>query len=493
MTANLHFNDESMTGSELELRGAKLAGGLTELGLQEGDAIAVLLQNVPAYADVMMSCRIGGFYHCAINWHFRTAEIDYLLQDSSAKALIVEASLLAEAEPAIPEGMPVLVVGSANTRYPEYEHWLSNQESYNGPSRAPRGLMPYTSGTTGKPKGVVRHPLQPSHLETMKQLSEQTWGVKPGVRSLVAAPLYHSAPNSFTLQSLLYGKMLVLMQKFDPETLLQLIEKHRITTVYLVPVMYVRLLRLPEEVRQKYDISSVTFVASTGAPCPPDIKTQMISWWGDVIYETYASSETGMLTVQDPEGARTKPGSAGRPVLNAIIKIYREDGSECEVDEIGIIYGRQPAIPDFTYQNNSQARKKIGRGELVTVGDMGYLDKDGYLFVCDRMSDMVISGGVNIYPAETENVIMQLDGVVDCAVFGVPDQEFGEALLALIQLTKDSSLDTATIEKHLRGQLAGYKVPKTLKFTETLPRDDNGKVAKRKLKEQYWQNAKRKI
>lgn len=493
MTANLHFNGTTISGAELEKRGAQLAGGLSGLGLEEGDAIAVLLRNLPSYADIMMACRIGGFYHCAINWHFKSSEIDYLLKDSSAKAIIVEESLLNEAEPVIPEGMPVLVVGSRTDRFPDYDTWICKQPLYDGPARAPRGLMPYTSGTTGKPKGVVRQAMTPAHLETMKQLSEQTWGIKPGVRSLVAAPLYHSAPNSFTLQSLLYGELLVLMEKFDPESLLQLIETHKVTTVYLVPVMYVRLLRLPAEIRAKYDISSVTFVASTGAPCPPDIKSQMIDWWGDVIYETYASSETGMLTVQDPQGARAKPGSAGKPVLDAIVKVYRDDMSECEVGEVGVIYGRQPAIPDFTYQNNDQARHKISHGELVTVGDMGYLDDDGYLFVCDRVSDMVISGGVNIYPAETENVILQMEGVLDCAVFGIPDKEYGEALLALIQLKSGSSLSSNDIENHLRTQLAGYKVPKSLRFTDQLPRDDNGKVAKRKLREQYWEHAERNI
>jgi len=248
--------------------------------------------------------------------------------------------------------------------------------------------------------------------------------------------------------------------------------------------MYVRLLRLPAEVRAKYDISSVRFVASTGAPCAPDVKQAMLDWWGDVIFETYASSETGMITLQDPQSARRKPGSVGRPIGDTRIRIVSEDGRECGVGEPGVIYVRQPMVPDFTYLKNEAARAKAGLDDLATVGDIGYLDADGYLYVCDRQSDMVISGGVNIYPAEIEHVLITLPGVRDCAVFGIPDAEYGESLMAVVAVS-DPALNEAAIQAFIRSNMAGYKVPGRVELVDVLPRDDNGKVAKRRLRDSY--------
>ena len=485
MTAALIFEDVHRTGDEVARRGQQLAGGLTRLGVREGDVVAVMLRNDPACIDVIMACRTAGVYYCPINWHFKAEEAGYLLRDSGAEVLIVQPDLLSTIASAVPPGVTVLVVGGGEDEPRDYGRWLQAQPLYDGPERAPRGHMAYTSGTTGRPKGVRRLPPTTDQLALLRELSARAWGVTPGVRTLMPAPLYHSAPSSMTQQTLIQGELLVLMPRFDPEQLLALIERHRITTVYLVPIMYVRLLRLPEEVRHRYDLSSVRFVASTGAPCAPEIKRAMLDWWGDVIHETYASSETGMLTVQDPESARRKPGSVGLPVTGATISILREDGSECGIDEVGVIYGRQPAFPDFTYHNNPDARAKIAHGELATVGDMGYRDKDGYLYVCDRASDMVISGGVNIYPAEIEHVLLELPGVADSAVVGVPDEEYGESLLGLVQPAADALLDSAALRAHLSQRLANYKIPQEIRLVDTLPRDDNGKVAKRKLRDQF--------
>ncbi|NWO04769.1 MAG: AMP-binding protein [Alteromonadaceae bacterium] len=485
MTAKLIFEDTAYSGAEVQQRGLKLAGGLTSLGVNEGDVVAVMMRNHPAFIDVMMACRTIGIYHCAINWHFKAGEALHILTDSNAKALIIQAEFLSEVEAIIPDGVPILVVDSSTDTQLDYETWLDRQSPYEGPERVPRGMMPYTSGTTGNPKGVRRMPFDPSFMPLVQQIAEEAWGVKEGVRVLMPAPLYHSAPNNMTLQTLLFGESLVLTQGFEPENILHLIETHKITTVYLVPIMYVRLLRLPDEIKQRYDISSVSFVASTGAPCSPELKASMLEWWGPVIHETYASSETGMLTVQSPEGAVEKPGSVGKPVLGADIRIIDENGKECPEGEVGIIYGRQPAYPDFTYQNNQQAREEASLGDLVTVGDMGYFDEDGYLYVCDRMSDMVISGGVNIYPAEIEHAILEVDGIQDCAVIGVPDPEFGESLLGLIKFQNGTDDTTLEVRKHLEGRLAKYKIPREIIIVSNIARDENGKISKKKLKQQF--------
>ncbi|MBU2953524.1 AMP-binding protein [Marinobacter sp. F3R08] len=487
MTAALVFEDLYRAGSDIDLRGLKLAGGLTSLGLNEGDVVAVMMKNHPALMDIMVACRTIGIYHCAINWHFKAEEARYIMNDCDAKAIIIQSEFLRAVESAIPAGIPVLVIDSHGASHTNYEDWLSKQPVYSGSERNPRGMMPYTSGTTGKPKGVRRMPLAPAYLPLMRELADKGWGIKPGVKTLMPAPLYHSAPCNMTQQALLNGELLVLTQGFDAENILRLIERHAITTVYLVPIMFTRLLRLPEEVKQQYDLSSVSFVASTGAPCSPELKTSMIEWWGAVIHETYASSETGMLTIQHPKDARNKPGSVGKPALGAEVKIIDEDGNECPSGEVGIIYGRQPAYPDFTYQNNQQARDKAAFGQLATVGDMGYFDKDGYLYICDRISDMVISGGVNIYPAEIENVLLELKGVQDCAVIGVPDQEYGESLVGLVKLHNPNDDTLTEIRAHLENRLAKYKVPRTLTVVDDIARDDNGKISKKTIRQQFIQ------
>jgi long-chain acyl-CoA synthetase len=313
------------------------------------------------------------------------------------------------------------------------------------------------------------------------------------VRTLLSAPLYHSAPSSFAQYSLLQGSLLVLEERFDAEATLALIERHRIETAYLVPVMYVRLLRLPPAVRSRHDLSSLKFVASTGSPCAPDVKKAMIDWLGPVVFETYASSETGYITVMSPQDAVRKSGSAGRAVGRAEIRIIDATGGMLPTGEIGAIYARQPAYSDFSYHGNDAARRAIDIDGLVSVGDMGYLDDEGFLFICDRASDMVISGGVNIYPAEIEHVLITLPGVADCAVVGIPDEEYGEALAAQVVAEAGARLDPELIRKELGERIAGYKVPRRIDIVDTLPRDDNGKVQKRRIRDAYWSGKARRI
>jgi len=327
----------------------------------------------------------------------------------------------------------------------------------------------------------------------MRECFGSVLGIEPAMRALLPAPLYHSAPNSYGLQAMLNGELLVLEPKFDAERTLFLIERHRLTHAYLVPTMYVRLLRLPDAIKRKYDLSSMRFVASTGSPCPAEVKRAMIEWWGPVFYESYAASETGFITLVSSQEALRKPGSAGRAVGSAEIRILDAEGRALPAGEVGLIYARQHAYPDFSYNNNPAARQAIERDGLWTLGDMGYLDAEGYLFVCDRASDMVISGGVNIYPTEIEAALATMPGVRDCAVFGIPDEEFGEALAAAVQPEPGFSLHRDAVRKFLAERIADYKVPRVIEFHDELPREESGKIFKRRLRQPYWEKAGRRI
>ncbi|MDZ4253335.1 MAG: AMP-binding protein [Sulfuritalea sp.] len=492
MTASLICGAVERSGAEIDARAARLAGALARLGVEDGGTVAVMLKNHPAYVDIIQGCRVAGAYYCQINWHFKRDEAGFILTDCGAKVLFIQPELLAAIAGAIPAELQVIVVDPDHAAG-DFEAWLAAQAPYAGPPRTPRGHMAYTSGTTGRPKGVRRLPPTTEQQVLAAQVMKEALGIYPGVRSLVAAPLYHSAPSSFAQQSLLQGSLLVLEEKFDAEATLALIERHRIDTVYLVPTMYVRLLRLPAAVRSRYELSSLKFVASTGSPCAPDVKRAMIDWLGPVIHEAYASSETGYITVMRPQDATRKPGSAGRAVGQAEIRILDDNGNELPSGEIGSIYVKQPAYSDFSYHGNDAARRAIERAGLISVGDMGYVDDEGFLFVCDRAADMVISGGVNIYPAEIEHVLITLPGVADCAVVGIPDAEFGEALAAQVVAEAGATLDAESMRRALAERIAGYKVPRRIDIVAALPRDDNGKVQKRKIRDAYWSGHERKI
>ena len=500
MSGHIIAGNVSLTRDVLVGRGEQVAAGLAAMGVREGDVIAVLLRNGMPYLEIIQACKRLGCYYCPINWHYTGDEVAFLVTDSGAKLLIAEADLWQAVRTALPAGLPVLQVGGAADAALEatdYDAWRNMQRRHDGPVVAPRGHMAYTSGTTGRPKGVVRQPFPverlAEHLAAVEDVVEQAYGLRQGSRALLPAPIYHSAPSVFAQVALRVCDTLVLMPRFDPVEVLRLIERHRIDTIYLVPIMYVRLLKLDARTRASFDLSSLRFVASTGAPCAPELKRAMIDWLGPVVHETYASSEAGMVTVIDSHEALAKPGSAGRPIGPAQVRIYAENGSLCAPGQVGRIYVRQPAYADFTYRNHPEARQAVERDGLIGLGDLGYVDEDGYLFVCDRESDMVISGGVNIYPAEIEHQLMQYPGVADCAVFGVPDPEFGERLLGLVQPAPEVVLDVEDAMRWLSARIARYKVPRELQLRQALPRDDNGKIAKRRLRAEFWEGQARKV
>jgi long-chain acyl-CoA synthetase len=482
MTARVVFGGEAIAPGEMERRAARAAAGFERLGVREGDVVALMFRNEPAFLEAMLACRLLGAYHCPINWHFKAQEAGHILRDSGARALVIDPELRAQIAADIPEGLPVVQDWSA---------WRDRHSPWAGPARNPRGLMPYTSGTTGRAKGVRREPATEAQRAIALEGFRTVFGVGPGMRAFISAPLYHSAPNSYAVQALLYGELLVLEARFDAEATLALIERHRVTSAYLVPTMYVRLLKLAPETRKRYDLSSLRLVASTGSPCAPELKRGMIEWLGPIVTETYASSEAGYVTFIDSHEWLQRPGSVGRPLGSGVVRILDDAGRELPPGEIGLIYCRQPIYPDFTYVNNPEARRAAERDGLICVGDMGYLDAEGYLYVADRKSDMVISGGVNIYPAEIEAVLITMPGVADCAVFGIPDAEFGEGLAAAVQAS--SRMEAAQVQAFLRARIAGYKVPKVVTFHEQLPREESGKIFKRLLREPYWKGAGRRI
>ncbi|WP_404301033.1 AMP-binding protein [Alicycliphilus denitrificans] len=495
--STLVFEGTETSAGQQHSRGSRLAQGLRAMGLQTGDVVAVLLHNGLAYADVVHACRIGGMTYCPLNWHFTAQEINFIMGDSGAKALITSQSLLDGLQAALDDSIPRLVVDArAGAQEQDYERWLERQKLYDGPFVSPRGHMAYTSGTTGRPKGVVRFevPLDelPGRQAMNRRLVETAYGLREGARTLLTAPIYHSAPSLYFQNALMLSELVVLEQRFDPETFLRLVQEHRIDTAYMVPIMYVRLLRLPREVRDRYDLSSLRFVASTGAPCAPEVKKAMIEWLGLIINETYASSESGLVTFIDSQDALAHPGSAGLPLLDARVRILDKLGAPLPAGEVGLIYVRQPAYADFTYRGNDGARRKIEVDGMVTLGDMGYLDEEGFLYVCDRDSDLVISGGVNIYPAEIENELLRHPSVSDCAVLGIPDAEYGERLHALVEAPDAAPALVSELQAWLKHRLAAYKIPRGIEFC-TLPRDDNGKIAKRRLREQFWAAQQRKV
>lgn len=501
MVPSLVFGNRHWSPPDVALLAERISRSLNALGVTEGATVAVMLRNCPSYVATVIACKRAGVYLVSLNWHFKAGEVQFLLEDSGAQALVVHEDLIDPIRAGVPAGVALLVA----PLHEEPEHVATQEwpspgqqgEPLPDSARFPFNSVVYTSGTTGRPKGVRRLPVAAEARARIDaeaaQVAKAVYGTTSGSVALLSAPMYHSATMSFASHACAAGATLVLEASFDAERTLQLIAQHRVTHAYLVPTMYQRLLALPEAVRARYDLGSLVQVSSTGSPCARALKQRMIDWFGPVITEAYGSSEAGYTTFITATEWLAKPGSAGRALGSAQLSVVGDDGCELPPGEIGLIYVRQPAMPDFTYIGREDDRHRISRDGLVTLGDMGFIDKDGYLFICDRKSDMVISGGVNIYPAEIEASILAMEEVGDVAVFGIPDAEFGEALAAAVQLKPGRALDAATLQQRLRETIANYKVPRAIAFHDALPREDTGKIFKRRLREPYWAGADRRI
>ncbi len=358
--------------------------------------------------------------------------------------------------------------------------------------------MNYTSGTTGRPKGVRRGlpPLDPDTVATLFTGFLQMFGAKPEDDNvhICGSPLYHTAVLVFASASMHMGHPVVLMDKWRPEEMLALIERYRVTTSHMVPTQFHRLLGLPEELRSRYDVSSCRFMVHAAAPCPPETKRRMLDWWGDSIYEYYAATEGGG-TLVTPQEWRRYPGTVGRAWANSEIRILDDEGRDRPTGEAGTVYMKLGAA-DFEYKGDREKTAANRREGFFTVGDVGYLNEDGYLFLCDRKSDMIISGGVNIYPAEIEAVLLSHPKVADAAAFGVPHADWGEEVKAVIEPAEGSEAGDGLRQEILAfcaDKLAKYKTPRSIDFTDAMPRDPNGKLYKRKLRDPYWEGHDRAI
>ena len=508
MGSVIHFGPRRLDAAALRERGRRVAGGLRELGLHREGALALVLRNDLAFFEATTGSRLAGSCVVPVNWHLTAAELAYVLDDCDARALVVHADLLPRVLPAVPAGCRILVVdtppevvdayglpppAAAPPGSEPWEDWIARQTPLESPAEPPGSYMLYTSGTTGQPKGVRRTPLSAAGQEAYYRSITHGFGLRRAMRALVTGPLYHSSPYAHAHVGLWLEAEQWLMARFDPETLLAMVEAHRITHMHLVPTMFVRLLRLPDAVRGRYDLSSLECVAHGAAPCPPAVKRDMLDWWGPVIREYYGSTEASVLTAVDADEWLERPGTVGRARPGVRLAIRGEDGAWVAPGVEGEIWGRLDSAPPFDYHRRAADRADIEHEGLLTNGDVGMLDEDGYLYVRDRKRDMIISGGVNIYPAEIEAALMEHPQVADCAVFGIPDEEFGEAVAAAVQPAPGAAPAPAELTRFLAARLAGFKVPRTIEVHAELPRGDNGKIYKRRLRDPYWVAAGRRI
>ncbi len=485
---------ETVTYRQLEHNSAALARLLHDAGLRPGDVVAVLSDNAAPVFDVYWAAHRSGLYITAINHHLTPAEAAYIVNDSGAKALIVSAALgelAAEVVGRLATPGLLLAFGGQVSGFGDYRAALAAA----GPPLAEQpcgGVMLYSSGTTGFPKGV-KPPLPGRRVDepgdAIAALATGVFGIGADDVYLSPAPIYHAAPLRWCGMMQAIGGTVVLMTKFDAEATLQYIEQYRVTAAQMVPTMFVRLLKLDDAVRSRYDLSSLRVLIHAAAPCPADVKTAMISWLGPVIVEYYSSTEAHGMTFISSQDWLDHPGSVGRSVLG-VLHICDDDGNELPAGEIGTVYFERDAMP-FEYHNDTdktaQARHPA-HPTWTTVGDLGSVDADGYLYLADRKSFMIISGGVNIYPQEVENALALHPAVHDVAVIGVPHPEMGEEVKAVVQLsagvTGSDSLAGELID-YVRSRIAHFKAPRSVDFVDDLPRTPTGKLVKNKLKQQF--------
>ena len=470
----------------------RVVHGLRARGLQAGDTVAALLPNSAAMVEVYLACVQAGWYLVPINYHLTGDEVGYILENSESRAFVAHERF---ADAALDQTISRFAVGEI----PGFESYASLKEGQPETlpeDRSPGAVMNYTAGTTGQPKGVKRAvpPIDPDTVAEMFASFQAMFGIMPadGNVHLVVSPLYHTAVLTFGSAAMHLGHTVVLMDKWTAEGTLERIEKYGVTTSHMVPTQFVRMLALPEDVREKYDVSSTRVMIHSAAPCPVDVKQRMLDWWGPVIYEYYAATEGGG-TLATPEDWLKRPGTVGKPWPMSEIRILDDDGQPVPAGEPGTVWIR---MGDYTFEYHKDKEKtdRSWREGFFTVGDVGYLDADGFLFLNDRKADMIISGGVNIYPAEIESQLILHPKVADVAVFGIPNDDWGEEVKAVVQPVEGTDVSLAEeLTAFARERLAGYKVPRSFDFVDELPRDPNGKLYKRKLRDPYWAGKERAI
>lgn len=507
MEGSVSIAERHMSNDNIMAYARRVASGLADAGVAHGEAINLLMRNDIEFVVCMAAANLIGAVATPVNWHFSAEDMAYIINDSGSRVLVAHSDLWhsngARISELLERDVSVLLVetpdylreafkisdADCSLRKGEIllEGWAGMFPAYVNDVAVKPTAMIYTSGTTGRPKGVRRA------AAVSVSLKNHHNSYIHGMRCLLAAPLYHSAPFSTADGVFAVDGHLFLVSRFDPETYLALIEKYRITHSFMVPTMFVRLLKLPKEVRDKYDVSSLEHIIHGGSPCAREVKQQMIDWVGPVLFELYGGTETGIVTYATSQDFIEHPGSVGRPVAGAVIKIFDDDGNEVPAGEVGEIYCRHEGYPDFTYQNRHEERLAMEKNGLLSLGDVGYFDDEGYLYITDRKRDMVISGGSNIYCTMVEAPFLEHPDILDCAAFGIPHEDLGEALAIAVELRVGAELDEAALVEFAKHNLGGYMVPKKVVFMENLPRDPSGKIYKRKLRDPFWENANRQI
>jgi len=502
--AIIDTNEKAWTRGELLEKVNQLSNGLKDFGLKKGDTVAILLPNSVEYYISYLACVQCGFYLVPINWHLSGPEVAYILQDSEAKVFItsghnpqiIDAAQKAASEAGFNDACCLAVKPIEGML--DFYSFLENHASSDPEDRSAGQVMNYTSGTTGKPKGVKRALVDgdPDDVLSMFAMIISFFEIQPESNNvhLVGSPLYHTAVIVHSSAALHYGHAVVIMEKFSPEEFLRLIDNYKVTTSHMVPTQFHRILQLPDEIKNAYDCSSTRAMVHAAAPCPVHTKQAMIDWWGNSIWEYYAATEGGGTVVASEEWSKY-PGTVGKAWYGAEIRIIRDDGTDAELDEQGTVFMKLGEATKFEYKGDKEKTQKDrfeADGNIYfTVGDIGYLNADGYLFLCDRKIDMIISGGANIYPAEIESVFLKHPKIRDVAVFGIPNEEWGEEVKAVVQLN-DPSLAGDELVKELMEfaieNLAKMKLPRSIDFLEDMPRDENGKLYKRRLRDPYWEN-----
>jgi long-chain acyl-CoA synthetase len=490
---------EILSYRELNERSNRLAHLLFDRGLRPGDHVALFLENHLVYFETVWACLRSGLYFTPINRHLSASEAAYIVDNCDAKVLIASNNL--EQSAALGELSPrctvKLSVGGTAEGFENYAAAVADKPCDNIAEERLGTMMLYSSGTTGKPKGILKPLLDqsPENGSPSVQFLADMFAFDTATVYLSTAPLYHGAPIGYSNAAIQSGGTVIMMEKFNEELALQLIEQYRVTHSQWVPAMFIRLLKLPEEVRTRYDLSSMRCAFHAAAPCPVDVKGKMIEWWGPVIEEYYSSTEAAGMAYISSEEWLKHPGSVGR-ARGKPFHICDEDGNEQAAGKSGLIYGEVPTGPSFVYHKDPEKTRSAihpKNPDWVTVGDIGYLDEEGYLYLTDRKSFMIISGGVNIYPQQIEDALALYPKLDDVAVIGVPNEDLGEEVKAVIQLAPgiEASEQLADeIKDFVREKLGKQLVPRSIDFVDELPRVPTGKLNKKELRDKYWANTK---
>ena len=480
-------DERSLTWEQFFRTRNRLAHALAGLGIGPGQHAIVYAHNALENLVVGAALRALGAIGVPMNHRLTAEEVAYILDNADATAVFVGDAFLPMAE---------RVRGAARVKHwitlgAERRPWAEALDDllargHEAPPPAPPamgGSMVYTAGTTGKPKGALRRVTDPKAI--LPRLAALDC-LDPAQVHLVAGPLYHSAPGGFALYAQMVGGTVVVMRKFDPEEALRLVERHRCTTTFMAPTLLKRIVDLPAEVRARYDVSSMRSLVIAAAPCPMRVKEQALAMFGPVLYEFYGSTELGVNTVLRPEDVLRKPGSCGRAAPGVELAILDDDGRRAAPGTPGELFVRRYDGVFDEYYRNPAATAQTSRGEWMSVGDVAWMDAEGFVYICDRKRDMIISGGVNIYPAEIEDALHRHPAVEDAAVFGVPDPDWGERVHAAVQLRPGRGVTPGELLEFCRAHLADYKTPREVSFHEAFPRDTAGKLVKRLLREPYW-------